>query len=123
MELKELKDRYERIRHHFDERSKRLWCANEAIEIGWGGVSAVFKATGVSRTTVNAGIKEITREKESPDNRIRRTGGGRKKKSETNKQLITDLDSLIEPITRGDPESPLKWVCKSTRKLAEELNN
>lgn len=123
MKTKELKDKYERIKHHFDEKSKRLWCANEAIEMGWGGVSAVSKATGVSRTTINAGIKEIAKKAESPINRIRRTGGGRKKKSENNKELITDLDSLIEPITRGDPESPLRWVCKSTRKLAAELNN
>ena len=117
MELKELKDKYERIMHHLDERSKRLWCANEAIGIGWGGVSAVSKATGVSRTTIASGIKEITGKKDRLDNRIRRSGGGRRKKSEINKQLVTDLDYLIQPITRGDPESPLRWVCKSTRKL------
>lgn len=123
MELKEVKSKYERIMLHLDERSKRIWCANEAISIGWGGVSAVAKATGISRTTIIAGIKEITGKKENPDNRIRRTGGGRKKKSETNRQLVTDLDRLIEPITRGDPESPLRWVCKSTRNLASELKN
>jgi len=123
MRLEELKNKYERIMHHLDERSKRLWCANEAIGIGWGGVSTVSKATGVSRTTITEGIKEITEKKGNPDNRIRRTGGGRKKKSESNKQLVTDLDCLIEPITRGDPESPLRWVCKSTRKLAAELAN
>lgn len=122
MEIKELKNRYERIVHHLDERSKRLWCANEAIGIGWGGVSFVSKATGVSRTTISAGIKEITDKKQKSENRVRRAGGGRKKKSETNKQLVTDLDALIEPITRGDPESPLRWICKSTRKLAVELN-
>lgn len=123
MELKELSDKYERIKHHLDERSKRLWCANEAIGIGWGGVSAVSKATGVSRTTITSGMKEITGNKENPANRIRRTGGGRRKKSEIDKQLVTDLDHLIEPITRGDPESPLRWICKSTRKLATELKN
>jgi hypothetical protein len=72
VERKELKDRYERIAPHLDERSKRLWCANEAIGIGWGGVSAVSKATGVSRTTISAGIKEITDRKQKSENRIRR---------------------------------------------------
>jgi hypothetical protein len=122
VEHKEIKDRYERIKRHLDEKSKRLWCANEAVGIGWGGVSAVSKATGVSRTTISAGIKEITTENQKCDNRIRRSGGGRKKKSETDKRLVADLDALIEPMTRGDPESPLRWICKSTGKLAAELN-
>ncbi len=122
MEYSKLEDKYQRIAFHLDEKSRRLWCANEAISIGWGGVSAVSRATGISRTTITAGIKDITRSTtEYIDKRTRRKGGGRKKKTEKDKQLVAYLDSLIEPITRGDPESPLRWVCKSTRNLSDEL--
>ena len=121
MEHSELKEKYQRISNHLNEKSKRLWCANEAIACGWGGVSAVSRATGVSRVTIATGIKEITGKIKSANNKTRRKGGGRKKKAEKDKQLLVDLDILIEPITRGDPETPLRWVCKSTRKLAGEL--
>ena len=121
MEQKELKEKYQRIAFHLNEKSRRLWCANEAIAIGRGGISAVSKATGVSRTTIAAGINEITGKIKSTENRIRRKGGGRKKKIEQYENLPADLDRLIEPVTRGDPESPLRWVCKSTRTLSAEL--
>lgn len=121
MQHGELKEKYQRISNHLNEKSRRLWCANEAIAIGWGGVSAVSRATGVSRATIATGVKEITGKIKSADKKTRRKGGGRKKKTEKDKQLLVDLDILIEPITRGDPETPLRWVCKSTRKLAGEL--
>jgi hypothetical protein len=107
-----------------DERMRRQWAAAEAMELAWGGVSCVAKATGISRTTILAGIREL-RVQESlqtlPSAGIRRLGGGRKPLVETNPDLWDALDALVDPTTRGHPETPLRWTCKSTRKLAEEL--
>lgn len=105
-----------------DEKSRRLWCANEAITIGWGGVKTVSKATGISRNTISEGVKEIEGKKEIVKNRIRKQGAGRKKKTESNPGIREKLESLIEPYTRGEPESPLRWVCKSTRNLEKEID-
>lgn len=120
-----LSDRYQLIKSHLDERSHRLWLANEAISLGYGGVSKVSKITGVSRNTISAGCVELKEEPLSKitDNkkRIRKKGGGRKKLSETNEKLLEDLDQLIEPTSRGDPENPLRWTTKSVRRIAEEL--
>ena len=122
----------ERVRRKFrslhpemDERMRRQWAAAEARDIGWGGVSLVSKACGLSRTTITAGLRELdlpssTRGTEAT--RIRRPGGGRRRITQTDPQILSALESLIEPLTRGDPESPLRWTCKSTRKLAEELS-
>lgn len=121
MQLKEIKEKYKRINTHLDEKSRRFWCANEAISIGWGGVSLVSEATGVSRTTITEGIKELGSKKTPVSERIRRKGGGRKKKTDKCSKILNDLDMLVEPLTGGDPESPLRWVCKSTRKLSGEL--
>ena len=122
-----LLERYHLIKSHLDERSHRLWLANEALSLGYGGISKVSKITGVTRNTISAGCSEL---KEEPLNictenkkRIRKKGGGRKKLSETNEELLEDLDHLIEPTTRGDPENPLRWTTKSVRKIAEELKN
>jgi len=107
----------------FDERSRRQWAAAEALELAWGGVTSVAAATGLSRTTIAAGISELRRQAEgaAPAPGIRRPGGGRKHLVDTNLKLWNALDALIDPTTRGDPESPLRWTCKSTRRLAEEL--
>jgi hypothetical protein len=121
----------ERIRRKFraltvvmDERMRRQWSASEAIEMGRGGVSCVAKATGMSRTTILAGVREL-KDQEDPQTlvqpRIRRPGGGRKKAEQVDSAIIEALEALIDPVTRGHPESPLRWTCKSTRQLANEL--
>jgi hypothetical protein len=107
-----------------DERVRRQWAATEARQLAWGGVSCVAKATGISRTTILAGIRELKSQDSTeawPDANIRRPGGGRKLLVETDPGLLAALDALVDPATRGHPETPLRWTCKSTRKLAEEL--
>jgi transposase len=107
-----------------DERRRRQWAGAEAREWGRGGVSAVAQATGLSRNTVVAGMRELelsTGERASAAERIRRPGGGRKALVQTDPELLAALESLLEPSTRGDPESPLRWTCKSIRRLSEEL--
>jgi len=103
---------------------RRPWAAAEAIELAWGGIRCVANATGISRTTILAGIRELRIQEAAPslpNPGIRRPGGGRKLVLETDPGLWAALDALVDPVTRGHPESPLRWTCKSTRKLAEEL--
>ena len=103
---------------------RRHWAAAEARELGWGGVTAVAEATGLSRVTITAGIRELERPariRAREAQRVRRPGGGRKSVTENDPELEAALDALIDPVTRGDPESPLRWTCKSTYRLAEEL--
>jgi transposase len=95
--------------------------AAESAAIGRGGVSAVCRATGVSRQVIRQGVAELSEIAVHPPGRVRRPGGGRKKTVEQDPALQQDLELLVEPVTRGDPESPLRWTCKSLRKLAEEL--
>lgn len=104
-----------------DERSRRLVAANEAKVLGYGGVSAVQRACGMSRVTITKGLREISEGVPLPERRIRRSGAGRKPITERDPGLLAALDRLIEPGTRGDPETPLRWICKSTRTLAMEL--
>jgi hypothetical protein len=107
-----------------DERMRRQWAAAEAMELAWGGVSCVARATGISRTTILAGIRELRVQESSetlPSPNIRRPGAGRKLLVESDPGLWEALDSMVDPVTRGHPESPLRWTCKSTRNLAEEL--
>ena len=101
----------------------RLWAANEALSLGYGGVSAVARATELSRTTIHAGMAELESAAVAPEpNRIRRSGAGRKKLTDKDPGLLGALNKLVDPVTRGDPESPLRWTSKSTTKLAQELN-
>ena len=113
--------RFEAVRGVLDERSRRLVVAAESAAIGRGGVSAVCRATGVSRQVIRQGVAELSETAVHPPGRVRRRGGGRKKTVEQDPALQQDLELLVEPVTRGDPESPLRWTCKSLRKLAEEL--
>jgi hypothetical protein len=118
-----LSEKFARIRPYLNEASVRLWAANEALSLGYGGVSEVARATELSRTTIHAGMAEL----ESPGvvaegNRIRRSGGGRKKLTDKDPGLLGALNKLVDPVTRGDPESPLRWTSKSTTKLAQELS-
>ena len=123
-ELSAIKCRYDYINRFLNEKTRRLFLASEAKTIGWGGIEKVSRATGVSSDTISKGCKELENEPEIIESgKIRKPGGGRKKLVDTDATLLSDLDNLIEPTTRGDPESPLRWTCKSTRKLARELKN
>ena len=104
-----------------DERTRRLMAANEAIGLGYGGVSLVHRACGLSRKAIAKGIDEIETGDSPAAGRIRRPGAGRKNLTESDPALLAALDGLIEGGTRGDPESRLRWICKSTRTLAGEL--
>jgi hypothetical protein len=118
----EIKKRYELLSAHLDERSRRLLVAAEASTLGYGGQAIVARATNVSREVIRDGINEL--KSSTPiikEGRIRKPGGGRKKTIDKDLSLRQDLEALIEPLTRGDPESPLRWTCKSTRRLATEL--
>ena len=108
-----------------DEKSRRLWAAAEATALGRGGISMVAKATGLSRTTIHQGIKELSQSSslQLSTTRIRATGGGRKPMVAHQPDILNDLESLVEPTTRGDPESPLRWTCKSTRQLSDALQS
>lgn len=102
---------------------RRQWAATEAADLGWGGVSAVAVATGLARNTVMAGARDLAHRRTHPgvSVRIRALGGGRKPLTETDPELLAALEALVDPATRGHPESPLRWTCKSTAALAEEL--
>ncbi len=104
-----------------DERARRIVAANEALSLGYGGVCAVQRACGLSRVTIAKGMREIAEGRALPEGRIRKAGAGRKRITERDPGLLPALDRLIEPATRGDPESPLRWICKSTQTLAQEL--
>lgn len=115
---------YRNLAPEMDERMRRQWAAAEARELGRGGVSLVARACGMSRTTITAGLRELNLplfQRQAEAMRVRRPGGGRRPLAETDPELLTALERLIDPATRGDPMSPLRWTCKSTRKLAEEL--
>lgn len=109
----------------FDEQTRRLWAAAEAQVLGRSGISLVARATGLSRTTIHQGIKDLAELHETKvlekKKRIRAAGGGRKPIDEYDPTLRRDLELLVDPVTRGDPESPLRWTCKSTRQLAAAL--
>lgn len=101
---------------------RRLVAASESLTAGFGGTSEVSRQTGVSRRAIIQGIKELAEAPRHHSGRVRRPGGGRKKTVDKDATLKTDLERLVDPVTRGDPESPLRWTCKSVRKLSEELN-
>src|SRR5579884_2247863 len=119
-----IRRKYETLSPVLDERSRRRWAATEARELGWGGISALAAATGLARDTIRAGLAELRHEQTQPpalpDFRLRRPGGGRKPLAEADPGLTRALDRLVDPVTRGHPEPPLRWTCKSTRRLAEE---
>jgi hypothetical protein len=122
--LARIQRKYHSLLPEMDERRRRQWAAAEARELGWGGVSLVARATGLSRPTITAGLRELDQpipQRAAQATRVRRPGGGRRPLTETDPGLLAALESLLEPVTRGDPESPLRWTCKSTRRLAEEL--
>ena len=119
--VQEIKNKWNKLMPHLDERQRRLLAAAEARVLGYGGVSLVAEASGLSRTTIHKALEEL----DAPplaDGYARQPGGGRKCLSEQDPSIVTALEMLIAPVTRGHPESPLRWTCKSTRQLAEALS-
>jgi hypothetical protein len=116
-----MRTRYQALWSHLDEKGRRLWSASEAKAIGRGGVKVVHEVTGMSRSVISEGIRELTGERLLPEGRIRRAGAGRKLLKTIDKTLFDDLKTLVESTTRGDPESPLLWTTQSLRSLAAHL--
>lgn len=119
--LDELKQKFQDVWPLLNERTRRLMAANEAKSLGYGGVSLVRQACGLSRKAIAKGIGEIERGEMISEDRVRRPGAGRKLLVESDPEILTYLEKMIEGETRGDPQSPLRWVCKSTRTIAREL--
>ena len=121
-----IRTKYGVLNVELDERSRRIWAATEAKTLGHGGVAAVSRATGLAESTIRTGRKEIDKHPSLTKNedvvrRVRRAGGGRKALEHKDSDILVSLDALVDPTSRGDPMSPLRWTCKSTRRLAEEL--
>ena len=119
-DLRALQEKVARLWPHLDERARRLFAASEARALGYGGVSLVSRACGLSRVTINKGLRELD-EEPLPAGRVRRAGAGRPLIEVSDPELPERLDALVEPTSRGDPESPLRWTSKGTRVLAAEL--
>lgn len=124
--IEQIESKYRSLAPVLTEQARRHWAAAEARAYGWGGVSAVGGATGMSPNTIRKGLAELVRQAHAPDaertSRLRKPGGGRKRLTETDPQLSVALDRLVAPLTRGDPQSPLRRTCKSTRHLAHALS-
>ena len=121
--IKSIQEKYNVIASCLSEKGKRLWAASEAISLGRGGPTLVSKATHISRTTIYKGVEEIQSDITFTGQRIRKKGGGRKKLTETNQDLLNALDALVEPTAKGDPETCLRWTSKSVRNLERALKN
>ena len=118
-----IRDKYVAVVSDLDERGRRRWAAAEARSLGYGGVTAVAMATGMSDRTIRNGIRELHDPDALPAGRQRKPGGGRRSREDMQPDLIQALEALVDPGTRGDPMSPLRWTCKSTRVLARELKS
>ena len=112
-----IRERFAALSQHLDERSRRVFAAAEAKAAGYGGIAAVWRATGMAPSTINRGLKELAEEVEPAQGQVRRAGGGRKPLVERDEQLMEALLALVEPTERGDPESSLRWTCKSLRQI------
>ncbi len=122
MNADRVKKRYKALAPFLDEKQRRLLAGAEALAVGAGGIERVAEWIGVSPVTVRRGVRELENPQSIEPQQVRRSGGGRKATTQTDPTLLSDLEALVAPSTRGDPESPLRWTCKSTRKLATELN-
>ena len=116
-----IRAKYQGLSGELDERARRRWAAVEAVSLGWGGITAVAQASGLARTTIERGIRELESGEVLPLGRQRRAGAGRPCAEDADPELKQALERLVEPTSRGDPQSPLRWTCKSTRRLAKEL--
>jgi len=117
----EIRRKFLALASHLNEHTRRLWAATEARALGYGGISLVARATGVSRRAIQVGLRELETGDSPPAGRVRRPGGGRKSAVHHQPDLPDKLEALVQPLTRGDPESPLRWTLKSTRRLSREL--
>jgi len=113
--------KYKALAPTLTERARRIWAATEARAAGWGGITGVARATGISYSTIQRGLQELTANEPLAPDRIRRPGGGRKKTLDKDPTLLADLEGLVEPTASGDPMSPLRWTSKSVRHLAASL--
>src|SRR3990172_12084268 len=116
-------EKYQMLAPSLNERTLRIFAAAEALSLGRGGISLVSRSLEITRDRISRGIQDIESKKKLPPDRVRRKGGGRKKLLESSPTLKADIEALISPYTRGDPESPLRWTCKSVRKLADALTD
>jgi hypothetical protein len=116
-----IRERFLALDAHLDERGRRQFAAVEARLAGYGGIAAVSRATGIAASTIGRGLDELDDPAPLPMHSVRRPGGGRRPLVETDPGLLKDLEALVEPCARGDPMSPLRWTCKSLRRLASEL--
>src|ERR1700736_1005446 len=126
--LEAVRRKFVLLRPLLNERMRRHWAACEAMTLPRGGVTLVAQATGLSRTTIWAGLHELRHPEDVltdglPPQRIRHTGAGRPFLETADPTLVKDLEALLDATSRGDPQSPLRWTCKSTRNLAEELKS
>ena len=119
IDVEPIRERFWTVAPFLDERGRRLVAAAEAFAAGYGGIAAVALATGMAPSTIGRGLKELAQDE--PSERVRRPGAGRKPALLKDQTLLPDLEALVEPTTRGDPESPLRWTCKSVRHLAAAL--
>src|SRR3989304_8817843 len=118
---KEISERYNILKPLLNEKLNRLYCATEAKVLKHGGIQIVSHQTGLSRTTISNGLKELESIENIDNSRIRKEGGGRKKSIDKEPDILKNLEKLIEPALRGEPESSLLWTSKSLRKLSVEL--
>jgi transposase len=116
-----IRQKYRSLVNEFDERGRRRWAATEARSLGRGGIAAVARATGISDRTIRNGIRELDDPSNVPPDRQRREGAGRRSQESQQPDLVRALENLLDATTRGDPMSPLRWICQSTRSLAKEL--
>ena len=118
-----VRTKYQTLKPELDERGRRVWAATEALSLGHGGVAAVARATGLAESTIRLGKRELAKRSKrlKTPRRLRHPGAGRKPLTTQDQDVLKALDALVEPTTRGDPMSPLRWTCKSTRRLAKEL--
>jgi hypothetical protein len=121
MDIETLQAKYAGLASALTERARRLWAATEAKALGHGGIALVERATGISRSTIQRGMRELESGETLNADRSRRRGGGRKSVVEKDPSLLADLDALVEPTALGDPDSPLRWTVKSVRVLADAL--
>ena len=120
IDVEPIRERFSTVAPFLDERGRRLVAAAEAFAAGYGGIAAVAMATGMAPSTIGRGLRELAQDE--PSDRVRRPGAGRKPAIIKDPTLVADLEALVEPTTRGDPQTPLRWTCKSVRRLAEALH-